>query len=421
MSQLAISVEHVSKGFRVPLDRGTTLQYRFSHPVSSTRYREFLALDDIDFDVKPGEFVGITGPNGCGKSTLLKVLARIYEPDSGRVVVNGTVSPFLELGVGFKAELTARENIFLGGAVLGLTHKQLVKRTDAVLAFAELEEFADQKLKNFSSGMSVRLAFSVAMLADADVLLMDEVLAVGDARFQEKCFEVFNHYKRESRTIVLVSHDLESLSSYCDRVLLLAEGRVIGDGPPSEVVSEYRRIVGAMSEPATAVRAELDGLSPARRWGTREVEVTDVRVLGRDGEPKHTFLVGEPLTVAVDYTGNAFVDRFECGVGFRRGDGQMLATPNTKPAHYRLPAVSANDRGTITYAIPALTLLRGSYLLSAYLYDEHIQHAFDHLEDVLEFRVADERGRPGILEPGGSWEHSATAADVRVSSAAARR
>lgn len=181
-----IAVDHVGKSFRLPLDHAATLQYRVSHLHSSSRFRELRALQDVTFAVERGEFLGITGPNGCGKSTLLKILAGIYPPDRGRVVIDGRVSPFLELGVGFKPELTARENIFLGGAVMGLSRGEIAARVAAVLDFAELEDFADQKLKNFSSGMAVRLAFSVAMLADADILLMDEVLAVGDARFQEK-------------------------------------------------------------------------------------------------------------------------------------------------------------------------------------------------------------------------------------------
>src|ERR1700694_429287 len=175
MSTAAISVQGVSKRFRIPLDHGGTLQYRFSHPLSSSRHRNLTALDDVSFEVRPGEFIGITGPNGCGKSTLLKTISRIYEPDEGQVTVRGRISPFLELGVGFKYDLTARENVFLGGAVLGLTHRQLQTRVQDVFDFAELTAFADQKLKNFSSGMAVRLAFAVAMLADADILLLCEV------------------------------------------------------------------------------------------------------------------------------------------------------------------------------------------------------------------------------------------------------
>ena len=203
-----VEVSHLRKRFRLPLDKSTTLKYRVTHWRSSSRYRDLIALRDISFDIPPGQFLGIAGPNGCGKSTLLKILCRIYKADSGYARVNGEFSAFLELGVGFNPELTARENIFLGGAMLGLTRAQLRDKVDEVFAFAELEDFAEQKLKNFSSGMQVRLAFSVAILAQTDLLVMDEVLAVGDASFQEKCFDTFSRYKREGKTIVLVSHDL---------------------------------------------------------------------------------------------------------------------------------------------------------------------------------------------------------------------
>ena len=230
-----VEVSHLRKRFRLPLDRSTTLKYRVTHWRSSSRYRDLVALRDISFDIPPGQFLGIAGPNGCGKSTLLKILCRIYKADSGYARVNGEFSAFLELGVGFNPELTARENIFLGGAMLGLTRAQLRDKVDEVFAFAELEDFAEQKLKNFSSGMQVRLAFSVAILAQTDLLVMDEVLAVGDASFQEKCFDTFSRYKREGKTIVLVSHDLASLEEYCDRVLLLNHGEIIADGPAAEV------------------------------------------------------------------------------------------------------------------------------------------------------------------------------------------
>jgi len=402
----AIEVEHVSKAFRVPLDHAATLQYRFSHPRSSSRYRELLALDDVTFHVGRGEFIGITGPNGCGKSTLLKIISGIHVPDRGRVTVKGRVSPFLELGVGFKQELSARENIYLGGAVLGLSHRECAERVDTVLEFAELEAFADQRLKNFSSGMAVRLAFSVAMLADAEILLMDEVLAVGDARFQEKCFEVFSHYKSRNRTVVLVSHDLASLESFCDRVLLLKAGRAVVDGTAHEVISMYRQIVAAMSEPEPTRPAVPSGLRPSRRWGNRRVEIADIRLLDGAGDPRHTFLSGEHMTVLVEYLRHDGVEGFECGLRVREASGQVLGKPFTKTSQYKLKQAGPSTRGIITYRIPSLTLLQGSYVLSAYLYDAHLQHAYDHLEDALEFRVADESGGLGVVELGGSWHDS---------------
>jgi ABC-type polysaccharide/polyol phosphate transport system ATPase subunit len=401
----AIEVTNVGKTFRLPLDHASTLQYRMSHLRSSSRYRELRVLDNVSFEVGRGEFFGIVGPNGCGKSTLLKILSGIFEPDAGRVAVNGSLSPFLELGVGFKPELTARENILMGGTMLGLSRREVLQRADTVLEFAELEDFAEQKLKNYSSGMAVRLAFSVAMLADADILLMDEVLAVGDARFQEKCFEVFDQYKKRNRTIVLVSHDLASLEQFCDRILLLHGGRALTTGPADGVIARYRRIIASMSERQRQT-VDLGGGARQTRWGSREVEVTDILILGGDGQRRTTFLTGEPMTAVVEYRANASVEAFQCGLRFRLSNGQVVARPASRLSHSEVLHATPGDRGRIAYAIPELSLLQGSYVMSAYLYDEHMQHAYDHVEDAVEFRIADESGRAGMVDLGGEWHAS---------------
>jgi ABC-type polysaccharide/polyol phosphate transport system ATPase subunit len=399
----AIRVAAVSKRFRIPLDHSTTLKYRATHLRSSSRHRDLLALKNVTFDVPRGEFLGITGPNGCGKSTLLKILSRIYEPDSGEIEIAGRVSPFLELGVGFNPELTARENIFLGGAVLGLTRRELAGRVDGILEFAELTDFADQKIKNFSSGMSVRLAFTVAIQPGADILLMDEVLAVGDARFQEKCFDVFADYKRQGRTVVLVSHDLGALNVYCDRVLLLQRGEIIADGPAAEVTTRYRRLVGEMSDKTEPSPGAAEG-SSANRWGTREVEITGVRLLDR-GDSQHTiFATGEPMTVAVDYVVNAPVPDFVFALYFKRTDGVGFSVPNTKGGKFRMDIAAPGSTGTVLYEIPQLGLLGASYVVAAIIFDEHLRHEYDHIEDAVKFRVVDDRGMPGIVDLQGQWQ-----------------
>jgi ABC-type polysaccharide/polyol phosphate transport system ATPase subunit len=406
MTEATIDVEEVTKRFRVPMDRGTTLKYRVTHLRSSSRYRELLAVDAVTFSVGAGEFLGITGPNGCGKSTLLKLLSRIYTPSSGRIRLSGRVAPFLELGVGFNPELTARENIFLGGAVLGLTRKQLTGRVDEILDFAELTDFADQKLKNFSSGMGVRLAFTVAVQANAEILLMDEVLAVGDARFQEKCFAVFADYKRQGRTVVLVSHDLGSLNLYCDRVLLMQKGKVIADGPSDEVTSQYRRIVGQMSEADHLAHAHGDAGGATNRWGTREVEITRVRLLDESGVEHTSFTSGRRLTVAIDYVVNETVNECVFGLAFKRTDGVNVAGPNTKTSKVRVSAIEPGSTGSIRYEIPSLPLLGAEYFLTTVVYDDFLSHAFDHIEDVLTFRVVDEQGLQGMVDLGGSWRQA---------------
>ena len=407
MTDPAISVEDVSKVFRIPLDRSATLKYRVTHLRSTSRYRDLMALKDISFEVEPGEFLGITGPNGCGKSTLLKILSRIYSPDTGRVRLAGRVAPFLELGVGFNPELSARENIYLGGAVLGLTRKELAGRVQSILEFAELEDFADQKVKNFSSGMAVRLAFTVAIQADADILLMDEVLAVGDARFQEKCFDVFSDYKRQGRTIVLVSHDLTSLNLYCDRVLLLQKGELVAEGPAADVTSQYRRMVGLMSEAADHEHpAEQSGGDATKRWGTRDIEITKVRLLDDTGNEHTSFATGGELTVVIDYVIHADVKEFVVGLDIKRSDGISLSGPNTKTANCRVVSAEPGTHGSMTYTIPHLGLLGAKYVLSALIYDGSFNHAYDHIEDVMSFRVVDEKGRLGMVDLDGTWEQT---------------
>jgi ABC-type polysaccharide/polyol phosphate transport system ATPase subunit len=265
----ALNVSAVTKRFRIPLDKSSTLKYRITHWKSAARYRDFYALRDVSFDVPEGQFLGITGPNGCGKSTLLKILTRIYKPDAGSIEVNGEVSAFLELGVGFNPELTARENVFLGGAVIGLSRRQLAPKIDAILHFADLEDFAELKIKNYSSGMQVRLAFTVSILAKAEILLMDEVLAVGDANFQAKCFDIFTRFKREGRTIVLVSHDLGILDRYCDRVLLMQHGQIVADGPAARVTATYREMTESPAEVEARAEAEAAILEEAKALSVR--------------------------------------------------------------------------------------------------------------------------------------------------------
>jgi ABC-type polysaccharide/polyol phosphate transport system ATPase subunit len=241
-AQRAIVVEHLHKTFRLPHRRYSTLKERVLHPFSARSFDELRAVDDMSFSVDRGEFFGIVGRNGSGKSTLLKCLAGIYDSDSGDIALEGRLSPFIELGVGFNPELTARDNVLLNAIMLGLTRRQARDRFDDIIAFAELEEFVDLPLKNYSSGMSVRLAFAVTVEVDADVLLIDEVLAVGDAAFQQKCFEQFEQLKRDGRTIVLVTHDMSAVERFCDRAMLVDHGRMLQIGDPHEIALAYNEL-----------------------------------------------------------------------------------------------------------------------------------------------------------------------------------
>jgi ABC-type polysaccharide/polyol phosphate transport system ATPase subunit len=247
-----IVVDSISKTFRVPEERMHTLKERALHPLRPNRYQTFDVLKDISFHVRRGEFFGIAGRNGSGKSTLLKCLAGIYGVNQGRIWMNGRLSTFIELGVGFNQDLAARDNVVLNGIMMGLSPRESRRRVDEVIDFAELREFEELKLKNYSTGMHVRLAFSVAIQVDADILLVDEVLAVGDAAFQQKCFDVFYGMRDEGRTIVLVTHDMGSLNRFCNRALLLERGEMVHLGEPHEVADRYLEINFGHAENATA-------------------------------------------------------------------------------------------------------------------------------------------------------------------------
>ncbi len=235
----AIKVENLSKYFLIPHKISDTFRERLIRFEWKKKYELLEALKDISFEVRQGEFFGIIGRNGSGKSTLLKILAGIYTPDQGKVTINGQVSPFLELGVGFNPELSGRDNIFLNGTILGLSNREIRARFDSIVDFSEMERFIDQKLKNYSSGMQVRLAFAIAIHVNRGILLMDEVLAVGDANFQKKCLAEFNRYKNDGKTVVLVSHDIATVEQSCDRVALLRNGEIVKTGKAEEVCNEY--------------------------------------------------------------------------------------------------------------------------------------------------------------------------------------
>jgi len=239
MENLAIKVENLSKTFEIPHEKISTLRGAFVSAFHQKTYETLLALDNISFEIKKGEFFGIIGRNGSGKSTLLKILANIYAADHGQLKINGRISPFLELGIGFNPELSGKDNIYLNAIVLGLTRQQVNEKYKRIVAFSELSRFIDQKIKNYSSGMQVRLAFSVAIHANRDILLMDEVLAVGDENFQKKCLKVFEKFRREKKTIILVTHDLETARQYCDRIMLMRKGRIEMIGEPEKVIHKY--------------------------------------------------------------------------------------------------------------------------------------------------------------------------------------
>lgn len=241
-NDIVISVKNIHKSFRLPTERAWGLKQAIFNRLKGIKgYKEQKVLNDISFNIHRGEFVGIVGRNGSGKSTLLKSLAKIYFPEKGSVEINGNLIPFIELGVGFNPDLTGRENIYLNGAMLGFSNKEVDAMYDEIVDFAELRPFMDQKLKNFSSGMQVRLAFSIAIRARGDILLLDEVLAVGDAAFQKKCNDYFTEIKGK-QTVILVTHSMANVREYCDRAILIEEGKVKLDGDPQKVAAAYEKL-----------------------------------------------------------------------------------------------------------------------------------------------------------------------------------
>ena len=236
---VVVSVRNFSKTFKLPHHKVQTLKERVLHPLRRSKYDNFEVLKNLSFDVYEGEFFGILGRNGCGKSTLLKCLAGIYQPNSGEISVEGRISPFIELGVGFNPDLPARENVMVNAALLGLSPREALERFDSIIEYAELEDFVDLKFKNYSSGMQVRLGFASAIQADADVLLVDEVLAVGDANFQQKCFNTFRDIKRRGRTVLFVTHDMDAVERFCDRALYLEGGKIHDIGNPTDIIAQY--------------------------------------------------------------------------------------------------------------------------------------------------------------------------------------
>jgi ABC-type polysaccharide/polyol phosphate transport system ATPase subunit len=285
----AVLVDSVSKRFRVPREQAHTLKERALHPFRRTSYETFDALKDVSFAVQPGEFFGIVGRNGSGKSTLLKCLAGIYATDAGDIYVNGRLSTFIELGVGFNPDLAARDNVTLNAIMLGLSPREARARFDRVIEFAELEDFVDLKLKNYSSGMQVRLAFSVMIQADSDILLIDEVLAVGDASFQQKCFDVFQGLKDAGKTILFVTHDMGAVEHFCDRALLLEKGEVKTIGEPRRVGNEYVEVNFGRDA------GELDA-EAQERFGSQGAQIVESWFEDEHGQRTTALPQGRPCT-----------------------------------------------------------------------------------------------------------------------------
>jgi ABC-type polysaccharide/polyol phosphate transport system ATPase subunit len=386
----AIRLEGVSKAFRLPRQRYSTLKERALHPLRSRAYDEFRALQDVSVTIGRGEFFGIVGRNGSGKSTLLKCLAGIYEADRGLLEVDGKLSPFIELGVGFNAELTARENVLINAIMLGLSRRQARERFDEIIAFAELEEFLDLKLKNYSSGMNVRLAFSVATQVDADVLLVDEVLAVGDAAFQQKCFEQFQQLKQAGRTIVFVTHDMNAVERFCDRAMLIERGRVVDIGEPHAIARAYNELNFGRLVHETAA---------GQRYGDHAAaEIVAAWFEDEDGTRADALAQGKPLKAAMEVRFHAPLDEPIFAFSLRNEIGHTVFATSTRWREQATGSFASGDVVRVRVALenwlaPSLYRLTPSVARAGEGAD-----ALDVREDLATMMVHGSRFTGGIVD-----------------------
>ncbi len=430
-----IAFHNVSKSFSLQRDRPRSFQelvvngLRRGHRAG----REVLwALRDVSFQAEKGETLGIIGHNGSGKSTCLKLLTRILQPTQGTVCVQGRVSALLELGAGFHPELTGRENVYLYGAILGLRRREIVQRFDEIVSFAEVERFIDAPLKFYSSGMQVRLAFATAIHVHPDILLVDEVLAVGDQSFQEKCWGAIRSMAEEGVTIVFVSHNLDAVRRLCRRALWLDHGLLREDGEVEEVVQHYiesvhfqdARLPERPSAPSpgefqgmgtlTGESGQHDGGLPVPevirrnqgRWGTREVEITCVRFLDAEGRVARWVPVGSALTIAIAYRAEKPISRPSFGISLYREDGLHVTGDVAKGEALGLARLEGV--GEVRYHIPALPLVGATYFCSAAIFSSDQSVTYDYHNLLYPFEVrsdADLRPLLGVMTPPGRWEH----------------
>ncbi len=321
------------------------------------------ALDDVSFSVRAGEVVGIIGCNGAGKSTLLKVISRVTEPTKGRIELFGRLGSLLEVGTGFHPELTGRENIFLSGAILGMSRAEIIRKFDDIVAFAEVERFLDTPVKRYSSGMYVRLAFAVAAHLEPDIFLVDEVLSVGDMAFQKKCLQKITEMKKEATAILIVSHNMIAVRAVCERVIVLSNGQIVGSGPPEQAVSLYEKL---MLESYSS-----EGFIDEQEAGMGQVRIDDVRLFDSEGIEKRHFKIGEQVTVQVEYYAVEHVRNPVVYAGIRRPEGFICVGSSTKLES--VPLSDLKGRGVVEIQIPAITVLPGYYRMDVTFYDENFE------------------------------------------------
>jgi ABC-2 type transport system ATP-binding protein len=390
---VAISVSHVHKTFKLPHEKQSSLKgaaIGLFRRKGARGFERQHVLKDVSFEVKKGEFFGIVGRNGSGKSTLLKLLAEIYVPNSGELHVRGKLTPFIELGVGFNPELTGRENVFLNGALLGFNHKEMDAMYDDIVAFAELERFMDQKLKNYSSGMQVRLAFSIAIKAQSDILLIDEVLAVGDAAFQRKCFDHFMLLKKNKQTVVLVTHDMAAVRQYCDRAVMIDKGEVVERGKPEDVAQAYQQL---FSEEMNEDHEASGHTKGGKRWGNGKVQASTT-----------TAKVGDDfVTIKTVYQAKQAIEPPVFGFTVYGPAGSNILEGNTLRQNIKTTSLSKGDTVEVTWQIPNV-FATGDYSVAVACCDQSTIEYYDWFNGAVTFKITRDWLTAGVVDPPLSFK-----------------
>lgn len=415
-----IEVEDVKKFFRVYLDKSNTFKEKVIFR-KRERYEERKVLDGISFQVKKGEAIGLIGHNGCGKSTTLKLLTRIIYPDSGNIKIKGRVSSLIELGAGFHPDMSGRENIYINASIFGLTRKEIDKRVDDIITFSELEEYIENPVRTYSSGMYMRLAFSVAINVDADVLLIDEILAVGDVNFQQKCFEKLKDIKKAGTTIVIVSHSLSQIEQICERSIWLDKGEIRADGRPKEIHEKY---LGAMEKDRMArieeearrkdnvsvdrsKEGELKSLPDfcsqnAIRRGNQKVEFTNIYLINENGERKNLIRTGECVKIHIDYKckESDMVGTF--GVGIYRDNDDFYCFGTNTDIEFK-DSVKLNHNGTVEIVFESMELLAGKYNINIASHSKDVSEIYDYIWNVMQIQVFNTKGDDGLVRMRTKW------------------
>ncbi len=406
----AVRFDQVSKKFRLDFNRPRSLQEMFVQRRIRAEADYFWALHDISFTIEPGEHVGLIGTNGSGKSTLLKLMSRVIRPTSGSIETHGRVAGLLELGTGFHPDLTGRENIFLNASILGLSRAETKRRLDEIINFADIGQFIDVQVRNYSSGMVVRLGFAITTALDPDVLLIDEVLAVGDADFQRKCITRLEDLQAQGVTLVFVSHGMGQMQQLCQRAIWISHGNIVADGEVEPVAGHY---LDSVASTASKRRAP-QGDTQRNRWGTYQAEITQVELQNAAGECPPYFKTGDFLRLRLHYQAHARIDRPTFGLAFYRRDGAHVNGPNSDSEGYHIAAI--DGPGYVDYIIDHLPLNSGLYELTAAIYNHDSTLAYDHQHRAfsLEVRAAGRWAESGVVHIPATWQHVPLAARVEA-------